>query len=100
MFSSSSGFLAQGATPLKQFAPLGDSPPEIWSKNNGKVTITIEIYITIDFAPPPEKNAGRKSEFADKFHDFSQKHFLRSFPMFSCRSSENTASSPLICQSL
>ena len=44
-----------GERPLRQFAP-----PEIWSENNRKISITKDICITIDFAPPPEKNPGRK----------------------------------------
>ena len=30
-------------------------PPEIWSENNRKICTTIEIYIIMDFAPPPKK---------------------------------------------
>ena len=54
----------QGA-PLKQFALPSETfaspqrllpPPEIWSKNNRKISITIEIRITINSAPPPEES--------------------------------------------
>ena len=44
----------RGGAPLRQFAP-----PEIWSENNRKISITKEICITIDFAPL-EKMHGRK----------------------------------------
>ena len=47
---SYTGFLPQGAQPLRHFAPLKTfAPPEIWSENN---RITIEICITIDFVLP------------------------------------------------
>ena len=36
------------------------APPEIWSENNRKISITKEICITIDFASPPNKIPGRK----------------------------------------
>ena len=39
-------FFHRGLPPLRQFAP-----PEIWSENNRKISITKEICITIDFAP-------------------------------------------------
>ena len=35
-----------------QGAPSETLPPEIWSENNRKISITKEICITIDFAPP------------------------------------------------
>ena len=49
------GFLRQGGRgrPLRQFALLETfAPLEIWSENN---SITEEICITIDFAPPLKK---------------------------------------------
>ena len=53
-----SGFLPWKADwrPLRQFAP----PPEIWSENNRKISITKEICITTDLAPP-EKNSWKKA---------------------------------------
>ena len=43
-----------GECPLRQSAtPQGLLPPNIWSENNRKISITKEIHITIDF--PPEK---------------------------------------------
>ena len=61
-----SGFLPQGGEgaggapseavcPPRRLLP----PPEIWSENNRKITVTKEICITIDFAPP-EKIPRRK----------------------------------------
>ena len=42
---------------------LGDSPPpEIWSKNSRKISITKEICITIDFAPLPPKKFLEESQ--------------------------------------
>ena len=34
-----------------------------WFENNRKISITKEICMTIDFAPPPEKIPGRKPDF-------------------------------------
>ena len=46
----------RGASPEVVCSPLGDFwPPEIWFENNRKISITKEICITIDFAPPPKK---------------------------------------------
>ena len=36
--------------------------PEIWTKNNIKVSITKETCTTIDFTPPLKKILGRKPE--------------------------------------
>ena len=67
MTSLTSGFLPEGdrGDPLRQFTPLRDfaPPPEIWSENNRKISITKEICITIDFAPL-EKIPGRKPDLA------------------------------------
>ena len=66
-FKGNPGFLPQGdrgagGAPLRQFA-LGDfAPPEVWSENNRKISITKEICITIDFAPLKKFLEGRKSE--------------------------------------
>ena len=46
----------QGVLPSETFAPL----LKIWSKNNRKINITLEIFITIDFASPQKKKPGRK----------------------------------------
>ena len=46
-----------GGAPLKQFVPSSETfcLPEIWSKSNRKISITIEICITVDFTL--EKNS-------------------------------------------
>ena len=51
----------QGAPPKAVPPPLRLLLPEIWSENNRKISITKEICITIDFAPP-EKIPGRNPE--------------------------------------
>ena len=57
----------QGSAPLKQFSHFRNfcPPPEIWSENNRKISITIEICITIDFAPL-KKIPGRKPGYMTK----------------------------------
>ena len=61
----SAAFLPQEGRPLRQFAPLGDFCPSMkfWSENNRKISIAKEICITIDFAPPPEKNSWKKASW-------------------------------------
>ena len=59
-----SGFLSWGGggrgVPPEAVSHPSDTfvPPKIWFENNIKISITKEIYITIDFAP--EKILGRQ----------------------------------------
>ena len=55
-------WLSSTRGPPKAVCPPWRLPPEIWSKNNRTISITIKIRLTIDFAPPPEKIPGRKPE--------------------------------------
>ena len=84
-----SGFFPQGgkgAPPEAVCPSLGDfCPPEIWSENNRQISITKEICITIDFAPP-EKIPGRKPAFLKTYNYCKLEIKNRDSSLFALRS--------------